>query len=131
MDYFYNMIRLCRKADPDMEAGTQIKHLLEGLSMRDKSYIEVRKPETTERFLQILLDCDKVILEEMKLQQLFNRQSGRQLTYRSTSNVPANNETSAPTTADPPNRVPVQTKNSGCWLCGSMDHYRQHCPKNC
>ena len=126
VDYFYNMIRLCRKADSNMDEGTKIKHLLEGLSLREKSYVEVRKPESTERFLQILIDCDKVILEETARQHRLNRQAVRPTVHRSNPN-----ETSASTTAPSTNRVPDQNRNSGCWSCGSMEHYRQNCPKNC
>jgi hypothetical protein len=145
IDYFHNMIKLCRKANDSMDEATQIKHLLEGLSLREKSYIDVRKPETIERFLQILIESDKVILEEMARQPTTN-QSDRRFTQGkarvSTPTSAINTNTDRPAFRHPNYSNPSQnnayqvpqeanrSRTIGCWLCGANDHYRSNCPKN-
>lgn len=145
IDYFHNMIKLCRKANDTMDEATQIKHLLEGLSLREKSYMDVRKPETIERFLQILIESDKVMLEEMARQPATYQSDrgiiqGKARISPSASRINTNTDPSAFRHQNYSNhsqnnayQVQQETNRSrtlGCWLCGANDHYRSNCPKN-
>ena len=134
VDYFYNMIKLCCKADSNMEESTKIKHLIEGLSLREKSYIEVRKPETTERFLQILIECDKVILEESKRKNPLGRQYAQSKPQNPNGHSQINRSTTVSVSNTSKNQdggqSMDQTNKHACWSCGGMDHYRKDCPKN-
>lgn len=132
VDYFYHMIKLCRKADSNMTEPTKIKHLLEGLNLKEKSYVEVRNPQTTERFLQILIECDKVMLEETSRQSSWNRHQPKSKT--NTLHQPPDAGIVHSDTHTNFNRTKITTdetnKSTGCWSCGSQDHFRQNCPKN-
>jgi hypothetical protein len=134
-----------------MDEATQIKHMLNGLSLRAKSYIEVRKPETTEHFLQALIECDKVLAEEdarraptpVRNDQYFTQGKTRvSMPVR-----PMNNNVGRPYVAPQlrnpsysyhqhynnphyASRTTNQSNDVGCWSCGSHDHYKQNCPKN-
>lgn len=136
VDYVHNMMKLCRKADTYMTDSTKIKHLLEGLNLKEKSYVEIRNPETAEKFMQILIECDKVTMEEGKRQKPWLRQ---QSTERSSpiASGPTTGTNTTTAVTEPKNHQrnetshSTDTRHNGCWTCGSMDHYRHACPKNC
>jgi hypothetical protein len=151
IDYFHNVIKLCLKANETMDEATQIKHMLNGLSLRAKSYIEVRKPDTTEHFLQVLIECDKVLAEEDARQAptaVRNDQYFTQGKTRVSMPVrPMNNNLGRSYVAPQlrnsnysyhqyynnpyyASRTMNRSNDIGCWSCGSHDHYENNCPKN-
>lgn len=136
VDYVHNMVKLCRKADHHMTESTRIKHLLEGLNLKEKSYVEIRNPNTTERFMQVLIECDRVTFEEGKRPKPWMRhQTTEQSSTNAAGTTTETNKTVAATESMNQDRHESirqsDRRNNVCWTCGAADHYRHACPKNC
>lgn len=154
MSYFHSMIRLCSKVNPSMDDTTRVKHLIKGLSMETKMYMEVTKPQNTDDFLQALVKLEQLLAEKLaiKTKNVSNRPPGQQpsTTYvndsRWTREVQPQQMPTA-VTRTPRNsfqRYPGRDRNydeqqdsrnnysqqqyGSCYACGARDHFARNCP---
>lgn len=145
IDYCHNVLKLCSKVNKQMNDETRLKHLTKGLNAVAQLHMDLKKPSTTEEFLEALIKYDKW-QEENKVQQratmpVDHRRNipSRTIQQEQPSSIPPQqyNYSSQPyqshrATQDPrPMRHASNEKNyGGCWSCGDMDHYQYNCPKN-
>ncbi len=159
IDYCHNVLKLCSKVNKNMDDETRLKHLTNGLNAVTQIHMDLKSPETTEKFLQALIKYDKWQEEEKSQERIIKSSSHRRNTSTRTMQQPIMQQHQQQYSSQqhqqqysPQQHQPsyhsqqehqpqystqdsTQTRYnektySGCWSCGDMDHYQYECPKN-
>jgi len=132
IDYCHNVLKLCSKVNKNMDDETRLKHLTKGLNALTQIHMDLKSPETTEKFLQALIKYDKWQEEEKAQKRTATSFDHRKNTPKQQYNYSQQqHQPHDPTHGSPQ----TQHNNSGttydgCWSCGGMDHYQYQCSKN-
>jgi hypothetical protein len=132
IDYCHNVLKLCSKVNKNMDEETRLKHLTKGLNAVTQIHMDLKSPETTEKFLQALIKYDKWQEEEKSQQRTTTSLDHRKNTPKPQYNYsPQQHQPNYPTHGSSQTRHNNSEKNyDGCWSCGGMDHYQYQCSKN-
>jgi hypothetical protein len=132
IDYCHNVLKLCSKVNTNMDEETRLKHLTHGLNAVTQIHMDLKSPETTEKFLQALNKYDKWQEEEKSQHRTTTSFNHRKTTTKQQYNYsPQQHQPHYPTDGSPQTRHNTSEKSyDGCWSCGGMDHYQYQCSKN-
>ena len=132
IDYCHNVLKLCSKVNKNMDDETRLKHLTKGLNAVTQIHMDLKSPETTEKYLQALIKYDKWQEEEKSQQRTTTPVDHQKYTPKQQYNYsPQQPQPHYPTHSSPQTRHNnSEKKYDGCWSCGGMDHYQYQCSKN-
>ena len=94
--------------------------------------MDLKSPETTEKYLQALIKYDKWQEEERSQQRTTTSVNHKKTTPKQQYNYsPQQHQPHYPTQGSPqPQPNNSEKRYDGCWSCGDMDHYQYQCSKN-
>ena len=132
IDYCHNVLKLCSKVNKNMDDETRLKHLTKGLNAVTQIHMDLKSPETTEKYLQALIKYDKWQEEERSQQRTTTSVNHKKTTPKQQYNYsPQQHQPHYPTQGSPqPQPNNSEKRYDGCWSCGDMDHYQYQCSKN-
>ncbi|CAF4495660.1 unnamed protein product [Rotaria sp. Silwood2] len=130
--YYFDIMRLCKEANPLMDDTSKLQYLKDGLKPSLRFHVLLKNPQTTAEFLEYAQKIEelKAVDEEKDTQSSPSRHPSYSNSYYNINyhNNNSSEQHVAAITTQRQYRNSISKLSYQCYKCGANDHYIRDCP---